>query len=39
MLEPMGIAQDGMRQIHDYMLKNHFELTQEAAMVAMEKIR
>lgn len=38
-LEPMGIGTDGMRSVHDFMLKNHFELTQEAALVAMEKVR
>lgn len=38
-LEPMGVGREGMRSVHDYMLKNHFEMTEDAALVAMEKIR
>jgi hypothetical protein len=39
-LSPMGVnSAEALRSIHDYMLKNHFELTQEAALCAMEKLR
>jgi hypothetical protein len=38
-LEPMGIPQSAMVKIHDAMLKNHMELSEEAAIMAMESVR
>jgi hypothetical protein len=38
-LEPLGVGKDGMRSVHDYMIKHHYEMTQDAAITAMEKLR
>lgn len=38
-LEPLGVGKDGMRAVSEFMLKNHFEMTADAAITAMEKMR